>query len=171
MAGPLRPQSVTRRGPQPRNFVPGMDTVASSTTVPIISFRAGSSIFMLKREGTGLTISRSSPENNACHPLPVHPPVVTRTESKVSPALPDIIFQPFWPCSRPLTRAFVLTFTPDSRIALMRTLTISIASCEAGKTHWSSCTTSLTPISSNHLQVSSWPKRLNSFFIRLAPRG
>ena len=148
-----------------------MDTVASSTTVPIISFRAGSSIFMLKREGTGLTISRSSPENNACHPVPVHPPVVTRTESKVSPALPVPSAHPSGDWANDEILAPVLTFTPDSRIALMRTLTISIASCEAGKTHWSSCTTSLTPISSNHLQVSSWPKRLNNFFIRLAPRG
>ena len=54
MAGPLMPQWVMSRGPEARSFVPGIKTVASSTTVPIRAVRASSFMLNVKSEGTGV---------------------------------------------------------------------------------------------------------------------
>ena len=52
MAGPLMPQWVMRSAPWARSLVPGIETMALSTTVPMRLWRRGSSMLNVKREGT-----------------------------------------------------------------------------------------------------------------------
>ena len=76
VAGPLRPQSVMRRGPSALKEVPARPMEASVTS-PMRLRRDGSGTVKVKREGTGGTISSPRPSRNG-RPL-VAPPVVTTT--------------------------------------------------------------------------------------------
>ena len=128
------------------------------TTVPISDLRLSSLMLNENRLGSGGTISKSSSLSISKPSIEGCPPVVTRTLfAFISPF--DVTIK--YPSSDGLissTRVLVINLTPYLFSCPTRLFTTSIASCDCGNTHWSSCVTNLIPLFSNHWHVSSFEK-------------